>query len=427
MLGIRHPIGFVIGRKNYAAAVGTTKIVNDILLIDVMICLYIELLKCYFEWTQYLNFIPDVLNIYLIVVMLKNISRNGLRIRKAFSTFFAISFICLITIYLIVAVSEFVNGYWRYRYILFGFIAFYMTRRYMTAYYWDRMLKVLYRSLIINTVLVVYQSFVMKTLPDFTNGIFGFIEYSNHSHGVYCLTMSIIGVEYFIKGVIREGYCISMIMLSFISCALSEIKAYYVIFLACALLIIILDAKDTKVFRRIFKIVVIGAIGLLIAYAILMSILPENMYAFTSIENWMRYENWGDSIREDYRRTTQMKYVYKSIFNENAILSVFGIGIGYKSEIVGYELSKLYMNFGILGLGMFLLYLASELFSLMKRRKKIPEAVISITMLASTIMVMLVWNAPLNRTSMLVFIIYALGSTKCFNGKTERKICNVQN
>lgn len=398
---------------------GSMRMLNNIVMIDILVCLYIELIKCYTSIAVYLNFIPDILNFLVLGFLLREFVKGNLKLAKRESSIMALFFLLWIGTTYILLPNAVVHSYQRYRYILFGFIGFHIVSHYMTEYYWNRLLKVLYVSQIINTVLVLYQFVVMHVGQDRANGIFGFVEYNNAAQGLYQVVMSIIGFEYYVIGKIKKGYCISMIFMACICSAFAEIKAYYVIFALGAIIILLFNRKDKRSLNRILGMTIIGISGITIAIIILSQTMPENLYAFMGISNWKAYESWETGRAGGMGRTTQISWIYEKVYDNSLLKALIGNGPGINTNVAAYELGKIFMNFGFVGLILFLLFLIFNTAELFRYRKVVPESMISMTMCILTIPVMIMWNATLNRMALLLFVLLGLGSPKCFKNKNN--------
>ena len=70
---------------------------NDVLFIDVTICLYIELLKCITDLAAIINIIPDILNFSVFILMIRDIIDHRIKIDKWASSIFAFLFMVWIT------------------------------------------------------------------------------------------------------------------------------------------------------------------------------------------------------------------------------------------------------------------------------------------------------------------------------------------
>lgn len=393
------------------------QILNNIVMIDILVCLYIELIKCHTSVAVYLNLIPDILNLYALAFFLRKLAKGDLKLAKRKSGIMALLFLVWVGATYILSPDVVVQCYQRYRYILFGFMAFHIVSHYMTKYYWNQLLKILYISQIVNTVLVLYQFGVMRVGQDRANGIFGFIEYNNAAQGLYLVIMSIIGFEYYIKGKTKKRYCISMILMACICSAFAEIKAYYVIFALGAIILLLFNRKDKKSFKRILELMIVGTVGIAAAIIILLQTMPENLYAFLGIANWKAYESWETGRAGGMGRTTQISWIYENVYDGSLLEALVGNGPGINTEVAAYELGKLFLNFGFIGLGLFLLFLVSKAAELFRWRKEVPESMISMTMCILTIPVMVIWNATLNRMALLLFVFLSLGGASCFRDK----------
>ena len=385
----------------------TESFYNKILLIDLMIYLYIEIFKCYFEFAQILNFLPDILNLCAVVLLIKN---RKLIIKKNTSSISCACFLFAVTISIFYGEVNVANAYQRYRYILYGIITFHLCIHYMEEKTWYSIINLLYISQIIHSLFVCYQFFVLKVGSDFANGIFGFANYNNSMQGLYCLVMSIMGLEFFIKKIMPPKQSITMIVLSCITCAISEIKAFFVIFIVVFILIILLNSKSKNELKKYAIIIIIGIIGIYLAYRILLVIKPGNLVAFGGLNNWLAYEQFETARAGGYGRATQLVYCYSKIFNSDFLSAFFGKGLSYRNDLVVYQLSKIFTNFGFFGLGTFLIFLISLAFETFKNKRINSEAMISFLMCLVVLISLIVWGEILNRSVFIVFIMLAIGN-----------------
>ena len=206
--------------------------IEKILLFDILIALFIELLKCYISFAEIINFIPDILNLFIIfIVGLSIIKSNKGRVRVDLDigNVIFMFFIIWVIITCFFPIGTIIDKYRRIRYIIFGFIAYHFAANDVEESFWNKLVKLLFYVQIIHTVLVFYQFFIMKTRADMTNGIFGYLEYNNAAHGLFCIITTIISIEGYLRKKISAGWSFAIISMSCITNAIAEIKAYYVL------------------------------------------------------------------------------------------------------------------------------------------------------------------------------------------------------
>lgn len=105
---------------------------NNILLIDITIFLYIELLKCFTNFASIINLIPDILNFTVLLFIIQDTINSKIRIDKKISSIFALLFMVWVTITGLFPAGNFIVKYQRYRYIFLGFTVYYITAHYAT-------------------------------------------------------------------------------------------------------------------------------------------------------------------------------------------------------------------------------------------------------------------------------------------------------
>lgn len=395
---------------------------NWIIVIDILICLFIELLKCYTGIAKFINFIPDILNITAIILLVRKQKIKGIYQNANLTGMAGILFLTWVITTGLYPMGTIVDKYQRLRYIAFAYLAYYITEKYITEEFWNRIVKLLFCVQIIHTILVIYQFAVLKTRVDMTNGIFGFLEYNNAPNGLFCLIMGIMGIEYYLKRKLPARRCIAMIGMACVTSALAEIKAFFVLFFIGAIMSISINMCNRKLFYKIIKISILVIVGMSVAYIIMLIIIPENLYAFKSLDNWAFYESYETERTGGLGRMTQISWLYDNEFDKSFSGAMFGKGLGYNTSVVVYELGKLFLNFGIIGLTQFLLFIFWGAIKLFKISKYRPEAAISFIMFVLFVPMIVVWNTTFNRMSMLLFVVIAIGSSGFWNAK-ERFLC----
>ena len=223
---------------------------------------------------------------------------------------------------------------------------YYLCKYYLTEKNYRHIIDMIYLIHIINLFLVIWQFFVLKVSVDFCNGVFGFTEYSNAGQGIFCLAVSIVSIVNYIDGNNNKYINLVMLGISFIVCAIAEIKIYFVVIIICLLVIFIARCENYKKRKKIITMIFIGLLLIFIAYKILREYMPDNLYAFLSITNYIKYEQ-----RTNYAgRLNTISFIYDNLFEHDFFKALLGEGIGSSNEEYIYELGKSFSEFGIIGL-----------------------------------------------------------------------------
>ena len=396
--------------------VGIKSTVNKIMLLQIIWILYFGIIYSYYPKIALLSYLPDVLNVMLLCCILKNF-KKGIR-KEALLLFLFVAFVG----------ASFVWGdlNWYYvfstgrRYISAA-LTFYAASEYLTKECWEKGINILLISQGINVLLTGYQNLVMKLHPDFCNGIFGFMTYDNALQGILSLSISVIAMVYFIDKKWSAGKTLYAIGTSCIVCAFAEIKAYYILILAAFIVTFFFRCNNQKVRRKIINFILIVGILFWAAYKILQAVFPANLEIFFNISSYVLYEEYG--ARGGAGRLSTIPYIYNTVFNKNIVDTLFGVGLGSAANDYAYTVGKIFISFGAIGMGMFLLWLITVFMENCRRVKKSSEALICMVMAAMVFVTMLVWNGLFTQTCFLVFWI--LGAYNITINQTKIKAhCN---
>lgn len=221
--------------------INVRNLVNRIMLVQIGWVLFVGLLSSYFPKIKILSYIPDALNI-LLLLLIANRSKHNLTIEHIFILLFAI--------YAIFS-ALWGDGNWYYvissgRRYLSAFIVYYTASEYISVLYWEKILNLCLFAQGVNVIFTAYQNLVMKLHPDFCNGIFGFTLYNNALQGIFCLIISIIAIVYFLDRKWSKKKTIYAIGTSCLICAFSEIKAYYVLLIMALFVALLFRTNNVK-------------------------------------------------------------------------------------------------------------------------------------------------------------------------------------
>lgn len=397
-------------RREKKRKISISGLLRWIVYIDLIVCLYVELLRSYSSIAEYVNVIPDILSFIALVLIMYSIKPRATKRFYSISSFLLLAWISLTVVITPFHASE---NYKRYRYIIIGFIILYICEHYMSLEFWNKIYRLLYYSLIIHFVMVLYQHFLIGTHVDFTNGIFGFTGLNNAASGAFCVVMTISGIVGYVKGVIDIRKTLILIGVPGIISALSEIKIYYVLVVLAAIIVILFSSSNHKELLRRIKIIIIGVALLAVAIYVLYTVMPQNMAAFISVNKWITYEDYSTYYNGiGVGRTNQFSYVIQNEFKGDLFTSLFGKGLGYDATYIPYEMGRFFCNFGIIGIILLFIFLLSRVVLCFESRNKYPEMMFCMVCLLTFVVVMFVWNASFNRMSILWFTIFGLVSVK---------------
>lgn len=378
-------------------------------MVDLWICLYLDILKCYWEFLKIFSILPDILNAIAIFLI---ISEKKLKRLKDMHSVCVFLFIAYSSISFMLAIRNVEISYSRYRYIWMPFMCFYICKYYMTPFFYRKIVKLLFVSQIINIILVFYQSMIMNVRADWANGIFGFKEYNNAAQGMFCLVVSFLGIGLLINKEVSRVVSISMIIISCIVCAVDEIKAYYVM-LIVGIVALLVGAKMSRKTRHWAFLIVLGIILLLIiVYRIYVICVPQNnLMAFRGLDNYIRYEAYGTQQGKGYGRLTQLAYVWENAFHENIGLAIIGMGSGTYMYNNIYEFGKIFFNFGFIGLILNVMFVVSLYVKLTRKGSGDTKEIVSIAMCPVILLCCFAWGLY-NRSGFMAFWALALGDRK---------------
>lgn len=392
-------------------------IINKLIVFQFFGVAFLELIYSYFPNFSFLLFFPEVINIFLLLMVLSLLVRRGKITRRRLTL--ASFFIVLFLFYSIVSFfwSD-VNIYGvatRLRSISGGIFFYLVCNKFLDNQTFSKMTSMFFVVQSINLLLTIYQNQVLNLHSDFANGIFGFTGYNNGIQGTFCLALSLLALIYYLTGKWRFLKSFIMITLSSTICAIAEIKLYYVILLICSLIIVLVQKRN---FKEQIKLIGIGlaiVFILFLSYKIIEQILPDNLYTFFSLEKGMQYEN-----RTTYAgRINTIPFIYENVFHNSFGFSLIGTGIGSISEYFIYELGKTFSELGFIGTGLLYLFLSMNFFKSLVNRKQLSSeqlfvAVFSLAMMISIV----VWNSFFTRTTYIVFYFLGIGFTRYIS---ERK------
>lgn len=397
-----------------------TRYINSCIRLLFIYSLFSELIYSYFS-VSLLFTIPDLLLLTsTVIALVDSYSAGKIRIKNPHVS------LILFFILLIFLLISFTWGnlsiygfIMRGRYILGAFLVYFMTNSYLDDKTFSSLINIAYVVQILNLLLVLYQNTVLHLHPDFTNGIFGFSNYSNGIQGFYCLALSILAIVYYLYGKWGAMKSLILIAVSCIICALAEIKIFFVIFIFSIFLIFIYQKSETVKRLRIITTTAGVSFLFFIAYKIIEIVLPNNLYTFFNVTKALSYE----SRTEFAGRTNTISFLWDNLFDHDYVSAIFGKGLGSYSADYIYELGKILADGGFISV--FLLYsFLSSLFirgTITGGKNKQSEKLI-VSIIAFVVMIsIIVWNSTFTRSTYLVFFFLAIGNVTYKSTKLIRR------
>lgn len=376
--------------------IGIKDLANRIILLQILWILFFGLVYSYYPQIGMWAYVPDVLNLILIIFVFRKI-KYGLKIEYMLFLFFIL--------YALIS-SLWGDMDWYYifsnarRYIS-AFIIYYVSSEYMTIKYWNKGINILLLVQGINVLITMYQNLVMKLHPDFCNGIFGFRNYDNAIQGIFCILISIVAMVYFLDKKWTMLKMIYAIGSSCLVCAFAEIKAYYVLLLFAFFVAFFFRCDDPKLRKKIISFVFVAVLLLFAAYKVLEVIFPANLSTFFNLSQYIMYEQYG--AHGGAGRLTSISYIYNNVFDGDIIKTLFGCGLGRIANDYVYTIGKLFVAFGTVGLLLFLIWLMYVCVKYCKNIKMNSENLISVILALMILATLFVWNALFTQVVFLIF------------------------
>lgn len=396
------------------------RIINMVLFLQIICSLFGEIFYSLNEKFSIIFYIPDLLNLVMLFILFIMTKGTFNFNKKNLSTKLIIVFLGYTIMSFIWSTYNVYDAISRFRYIFGGVITFIVCNSYLEDKMYEKIINFMCYIQVLNLFLVIYQNLIMNFHPDFCNGIFGYVGYNNGIQGFYCLMISIVSMVYYIDGIWKKMRSIIMIGISCVICAFAEIKIFYIVLVISILSILFFKNKNKKERIRIIQVSFSIIILLIIAYQILIYVLPDNLYTFFNIDGALAYE-----ARSTYAgRTNTISYVYNNVFHNDFFNAMFGTGLGSSSSEYIYELGKSFSDFGFIGLsilcGTFVNVFSSS-------RNVSSEAFISAMVSIVIILSIIVWNCTFTRGVYIVFFFLGFRNVSGFqNKKGDKKWINIK-
>lgn len=302
---------------------------------------------------------------------------------------------------------------------------FYLGRKYSDEGLIERIFRILTIGQIVDLILTAQQYFVMGLHPDYCNGIFGFTEQNNGQQGFFCLLMCIVPLAKYVMKKMNIKRLAFYFGMSSVICAISEIKAFFVMLLMVCLAGFFFELNSWKKLKKLFKVMVIGVSALALGYFLLSLYMPDNLYTFFNIEAYLKYEAYAQN-RSGIGRLNQVSYIYNYEFSNNLLFALIGKGVGQEWSKYAYDFGKVFMQTGFVGVFLFYGFLILDFANAFLSRKKEVGLIVSLAVVV-TIIASINWYCILNRNCYIVFFFLSLIPCSGRNNSTQLSYLNTEN
>lgn len=204
-----------------------------------------------------------------------------------------------------------------------------------------------------NFFLVLYQCYVLKTNVDFTNGIFGTMDYYNSYTDAFCLLLLITNTVAYIRNKKKFFPAFVQIFMASIICGIAEIKAFFFLAVLAVGFIILIEIRNSK--SLILAISLIGALAS--GIRMMFQILPNNMSVFTDFSTISAYESYRNVTSEGVGRTGAIGAIARNIFHYDWSYIFLGKGLGEMQY--AYDYATIFYGTGVIGIGLLSLFCIS--------------------------------------------------------------------
>ncbi len=354
-----------------------------ILLLELVIILYGNIIKDVIPSLSIIMFFPDLLNMIVLVFIFKKMRKVN-KYQK-WIVFIICSLLCYDFIRGVFSKTDFVLLLWgirnQYRFFIFllGCIFFLKEKDLI------KIEKIFQHCFVIN-VFAVTIDFLLGYTRDYCGGTFGIGHNCNSCAMMFMCIVCTYTVYMWLKKLFTIKKLLFVLICSLYWATIAEIKAFYIWFL-----LIILGGVvfcNASVNKKI-KIIVMCTIGMVSAVFMLSKIFPEQ------IEYILKYGliGYAKGINAGiygFGRTTAIKIANERMFKNNPLYILFGIGTG-NAEFLDIGSIKLYSSFynsykdfgysaifyafiyierGFLGLGVYLIIFFKSMVIALRNTKK---------------------------------------------------------
>lgn len=279
------------------------------------------LLKDLNSATSIISYIPDMLNILLLILALKN---SNMKYFKSCFIFIALLLIFDI-IELMIFNQRFLLFLWgarnQYRFIVF-FISTVILCNKFDLYKIDLFLR---KILLLNFVIVLIE-LSFGYIQDCLSGTFGISAGSNGSANLFISVCFISLLVDFLFYKIKKSVFLFYVIGIFIWAALAELK-YFIILAAVIIVICLFITQYKKINKRAFQIMIISII-IGISSILLLGYARPYYKDFFKLDNLIWYAKHIDMGVGGFGRLTAIPLTNKLFFKNSISKVLFGIGLG---------------------------------------------------------------------------------------------------
>lgn len=307
-----------------------------VIYIQVGYCFFVRFLTIQIGIPEVIKYFFDYLTLILLLQIILHANKTkNINIRKPL--FFIVLFIVVTIISTIYNNSDFVLFFWGVRlnfrfYIFFLACVFFLKRNDI-----DNILNFFMFMLPLNTILVIYQYFIMDLRFDYVGGFFG-THVSSHSEQVpFLILVNLIAIVFYVESKINLVQMILYLGMIMFTAAIAEIKILYILLPIFVILVSILSFPNI----RSVQLIIISVIFIPISFSFMLILYPEWVSQLGNIRLAIfntAVDEYGD--QGALGRLTAGSYLLKNIIIE-PFQRIFGIGFGNADHFMSYSSSFL--------------------------------------------------------------------------------------
>ena len=363
-----------------------------VIYIQLAYCCFMRFLITQLRFPEFIKYMSDFLTIILLIqIILKFHKTKTLNIRKPL--FFIVLFTAVSVFSTLFNRASFIFFFWGARSYFRFFVFFLACTIFLKTENIDRLLKFLLALLPVNTVLALYQFFVMGLADDFVGGLFGTSAGCNAEMYMYLISVCLVTIVYYVKNKMSIYSLISNIAMAGIISSVSELKIVFLVLPFILIAVFIFTFPN----KRAITMFVMTMSLLIVTFAIFLVLYPEWVGDLSSFSGFMEH-TVEDKYAGEYSlgRFTAGPFIFQNILT-TIPQKLFGVGFGnadsflfFESDafmryaFLAYELftySLLLFEIGIVGLVFYCLFFLSLLFESLRIKRKIKPAYSSYCMI----------------------------------------------
>lgn len=372
-----------------------------------------------------IKFLADVVLIMLLVKMFM-VSRD-ISITKQFIPFLIIigAFFTYVTVTYFLnykSIFYYIWGARNYFRFYVAFIAYVFFLKWSDIKNWLKLLDWIY---VLNFFVVIVE-FVLGFRQDYLGGLFGVQKGCNGGLLVFLTVVLAKAVLGFMRNEESTAKCLLFAFMGLLIATLSELKIFFIIFIAIVLLAMLMTKSSVK--KTVFFSL---CVLMIVAFSSLLSLMYDEFSDFLSLDKlWEALLNPNYATKEDIGRFTAIPTI-SEYFLTSLPDKLFGIGLGNADtsslaafntpfyEMYGslhyaiFSHSFLYLETGIIGLLVYSSFFVTSFVAALKlyKSKKADECVCQLTMMFSVMCVIFMfYNVALRSetAAYLAFFVLAL-------------------